>query len=111
MYHGWESSQQCSQPREYLNVLNRVYGDDVCNAAAVSILSCLEHRQYSVQDVTCWVMYMCRMTRVVVLTGGKFMIIDMGGGTVDMTIHRVDSVMGQEMALSEVTHRECLPEV
>lgn len=56
-------------------------------------------------------MYMCRMTRVVVLTGGKFMIIDMGGGTVDMTIHRVDSVMGQEMALSEVTHRECLPEV
>ena len=39
------------------------------------------------------------------------MIIDMGGGTVDMTIHKVDSVMGQEMALTEVTHRECLPEV
>ena len=43
--------------------------------------------------------------------GGTFMIIDMGGGTVDMTIHKVDSVMGQEMALTEVTHRECLPEV
>lgn len=39
------------------------------------------------------------------------MITDMGGGTVDMTIHKVESVMGQEMALTEVTHRECLPEV
>jgi molecular chaperone DnaK (HSP70) len=43
--------------------------------------------------------------------GGKFMVIDMGGGTVDMTIHKVDSVLGGEMTLSEVTHRECLPEV
>lgn len=39
------------------------------------------------------------------------MIIDMGGGTVDMTIHQVESVVGQDLALSELTHRECLPEV
>eukprot|EP00775_Hariotina_reticulata_P011138 gene11138-11291_t len=42
--------------------------------------------------------------------GGKFMVIDMGGGTVDMTIHQVHSVLGGDMTLSEVTHRECLPE-
>eukprot|EP00775_Hariotina_reticulata_P011136 gene11136-11289_t len=42
--------------------------------------------------------------------GGKFMVIDMGGGTVDMTIHKVDAVLGGQVTLSEVTHRECLPE-
>lgn len=40
------------------------------------------------------------------------MIIDMGGGTVDMTIHTVDSSLGSDtLALSELTHRECLAEV
>ena len=40
------------------------------------------------------------------------MIIDMGGGTVDMTIHDVDSMAGGEaMSMSESTHRECLGEV
>lgn len=48
---------------------------------------------------------------MVMSAGGTFMIIDMGGGTVDMTIHKVGAVMGEEMTLTEVTHRECLPEV
>ena len=43
--------------------------------------------------------------------GSHFMIIDMGGGTVDMTIHEVGPVFGEGMELNEVTHRECLPEV
>jgi hypothetical protein len=40
------------------------------------------------------------------------MIIDMGGGTVDMTIHDIDSLAGGDaMSMSEATHRECLAEV
>jgi hypothetical protein len=40
------------------------------------------------------------------------MIIDMGGGTVDMTIHDIDSLAGGDaMSMSESTHRECLAEV
>lgn len=40
------------------------------------------------------------------------MLIDMGGGTVDMTIHDVDSLAcGDAMSMSEATHRECLAEV
>lgn len=40
------------------------------------------------------------------------MIIDMGGGTVDMTVHDVDSSLsGGSMSMSEATHRECLAEV
>ena len=38
------------------------------------------------------------------------MIIDMGGGTVDMTIHKVDTA-GDTVSLSELTHRECEAEV
>jgi hypothetical protein len=38
------------------------------------------------------------------------MIIDMGGGTVDMTIHKVDTA-GDTVSLSELTHRECETEV
>ena len=41
-------------------------------------------------------------------TGGNFMVIDMGGGTVDMTVHRVNSV---EFELTEVTARRCIGEV
>ena len=43
--------------------------------------------------------------------GAHFMVIDMGGGTVDMTIHEVGRVFGENMELTEVTHRECLAEV
>jgi len=40
------------------------------------------------------------------------MIIDMGGGTVDMTIHKIDTTLGGDaVSLSELTHRECLAEV
>jgi hypothetical protein len=39
----------------------------------------------------------------------KFMVIDMGGGTVDMTLHK--SLGRGDLMLAEVTHRECLPEV
>jgi hypothetical protein len=40
------------------------------------------------------------------------MLIDMGGGTVDMTVHDIDSLAGVEaMSMSEATHRECLAEV
>lgn len=42
------------------------------------------------------------------------MIIDMGGGTVDMTIHDIDTgglPGGDAMSMSEATHRECLAEV
>jgi cell division ATPase FtsA len=40
------------------------------------------------------------------------MLIDMGGGTVDMTIHDIDSLAGGDaMSMSEATHRECLAEV
>jgi molecular chaperone DnaK (HSP70) len=42
----------------------------------------------------------------------KFMVIDMGGGTVDMTLHKSEaSLRGGDLSLAEVTHRECLPEV
>lgn len=54
---------------------------------------------------------LCCYRLLVANPGGRFMIIDMGGGTVDMTIHQVESVVGQDLALSELTHRECLPEV
>jgi hypothetical protein len=47
---------------------------------------------------------------MVVTAGGRLMIIDMGGGTVDMTIHKVDT-QGDAVNLSELTHRECLAEV
>ena len=43
--------------------------------------------------------------------GSRFMILDMGGGTVDMTIHEVGPVIGDSMELTEVTYRECLAEV
>jgi hypothetical protein len=40
------------------------------------------------------------------------MVIDMGGGTVDMTLHKSEaSLGGGDLMLAEVTHRECLPEV
>lgn len=40
------------------------------------------------------------------------MVLDLGGGTVDMTLHSVDSLLGgADVSLSEVTHRECLAEV
>lgn len=40
------------------------------------------------------------------------MIIDMGGGTVDMTIHKIDTSLGGDaVSLSELTNRECLAEV
>lgn len=46
------------------------------------------------------------------LEGGRIMLIDMGGGTVDMTVHDIDSLAGGEaMSMSEATHRECLAEV
>jgi hypothetical protein len=38
------------------------------------------------------------------------MIIDMGGGTVDMTIHKIITA-GDTVSLSELTHRECEAEV
>jgi hypothetical protein len=45
-------------------------------------------------------------------SGGRMMLIDMGGGTVDMTVHDIDSLAGGEaMSMSEATHRECLAEV
>ena len=46
----------------------------------------------------------------IVAAGGRLMIIDMGGGTVDMTIHKVDTA-GDTVSLSELTHRECEAEV
>jgi hypothetical protein len=40
------------------------------------------------------------------------MLIDMGGGTVDMTVYEVDSLAAADaMRMSELTHRECLAEV
>ena len=42
----------------------------------------------------------------------RFMVIDMGGGTVDMTLHKAEAALqGGDFALTEVTHRECLAEV
>jgi molecular chaperone DnaK (HSP70) len=41
-------------------------------------------------------------------SGGSFMVIDMGGGTIDMTIHEVQSA---QLELKELTHRRSLPEV
>jgi molecular chaperone DnaK (HSP70) len=42
----------------------------------------------------------------------RFMVIDMGGGTVDMTLHKAEvSPQGGDHVLTEVTHRECLAEV
>ena len=43
--------------------------------------------------------------------GGRLMIIDMGGGTVDMTIHNIDMAGGDAISMCEATHRECLAEV
>uniref|UniRef100_A0A383VZU9 Uncharacterized protein n=1 Tax=Tetradesmus obliquus TaxID=3088 RepID=A0A383VZU9_TETOB len=41
----------------------------------------------------------------------RFMVIDMGGSTVDMTLHKADAALqGGYFALTEVTHRECLAE-
>ncbi|KAF6254621.1 hypothetical protein COO60DRAFT_300966 [Scenedesmus sp. NREL 46B-D3] len=41
----------------------------------------------------------------------RFMVIDMGGGTVDMTLHKSEAALqGGDLVLTEVTHRECLPE-